>query len=73
MDEIFYMIELHTVSDGIPQLILVKESQVADIIKNYDRNIYKLASVYGVGKVIFDYSQFLSQNKDLEHGGTDAG
>lgn len=65
---IYYMVELVDKIDGNHHSVLVNETTLANFIANYDKKLYTLVNVYGMGEVNLDHNDFITVEKNFEHG-----
>lgn len=68
MDELYYVVELMDVENNTPHSILCSEEALNSIVSNYDKDIYKLVNVYGLGQLDLDYMKFTKKPDNLETG-----
>ena len=61
------MVELTNI-DGIVEVILVKEKDLAGFLSNYDSENYTVLNVHGIGPVNLDYTDFIKKEIELEKG-----
>jgi hypothetical protein len=64
---LYYIVEL-SVSDGLSETVLVKEEDLARLLDNYDKEIYTVINIYGVGPINLEHKDFLKKEKGLELG-----
>ena len=67
MKELHYMVELTNI-DGIVEVILVKDKDLAGFLSNYDSVNYTILNVHGIGPVNLDYRDFIKKEIELEKG-----
>ena len=67
---IYFMVEFVDLLDGNLSQVLCKEEDLADFIKNYDRDKYKVVNVYGVSNMFLDKNEFIKSTEGLEQGGS---
>ena len=68
----FYIVELKD-SDNILSPVLIDETNLADFLKNYDKDTYSINAIHTVGEIFLDSAEFLDKEKDLETGKKDEG
>ena len=51
---VYYIVELSNV-DGLTETVLVKDEDLGYFINNYNKELYGLINVYGIGPINFDY------------------
>lgn len=64
----YYMVELTDNNDGYVNSILVEEKNLVNFISNYDKDLYKLVNVYGLGVINLEFKDFLKKENNLEQG-----
>ena len=65
---ICYAVELSSM-DGTIHTIIVKEEELNIFLSSYDKNVYTLIGVHGLGPVYLDYEDFLKLIKEESNAG----
>lgn len=57
---LYYIVELNNI-EGIPKFVLVKDENLVDFISKYNKEIYTIVNINGIGNINLDYNDFLKK------------